>query len=261
MIHNFLQLPSLSFVKGQFAFGLTYCNSLIKAFLIVLLLSLIYGCSTLSQPNNLRESDTSSAIISGSEGQLPSTYQLHDVPHNPRKQRGTDCAPDSLRMVLSYRGRNVGEQDIPRLLTSRGTGGGTTFGQMQDIAVDSYGLPTFVVHNCDLDSIKSAIVNKIPPIIAYRSGGRNFHAVVGVGYDDKRNLMFVHDPNILGVRKMRYSDLGGFSDDGLQRLSCLFVLPAGSTEDEFRKDLAKYVPKENIDKLIISSMYPSGAGK
>ncbi|MGB9597481.1 MAG: C39 family peptidase, partial [Candidatus Poribacteria bacterium] len=228
--------------------------------LIIFLCFLIYGCSTLSQPHSYPKSN-SSANISGTEGPLPAVYQLHDVPHNPRKQKGTDCAPDSLRMVLTYRGRNVGEQDITRQLTNRGAGGGTTFGQMQEIAVNSYGLPTFVVHNCDLDSIKSAIVNKMPPIIAYRSGGRNFHAVVGVGYDDKRSQIFVHDPNILSVRKMRYSDLGGFSDDGLQRLSCLFVLPSGTTEDEFKEALAKYIPKENVTRLIISTMYPSGADK
>ncbi len=226
------------------------------SFFLILLSIIIGGCGILNQPANSIRSDTSTNV-SGTDNSLPVVYQLHDVPHNPRKQKGTDCAPDSLRMMLTYRGRNVGEQDITRQLTSRGVGGGTTFAQMQEIAVNSYGFPTLMVPNCDLDSIKSAIVNKMPPIIAYRSGGRNFHAVVGVGYDDKRNQMFVHDPNILGVRKMRYSDLGGFSDDGSQRLSCLFVLPTGSTEDEFKEALSKFIPKDKVNKLVILSMYPS----
>jgi hypothetical protein len=228
--------------------------------LFILLITLC-GCSMLSQPSTLNKTKSPSDVMGGTEGSLPITYQLHDVPHNPRKQKGTDCAPDSLRMILNYRGKNVDEPDITRLLTSRGMGGGTSFGQMQDIAANNYGLPAFVIHNCDLDSIKSAINNKMPPIIAYRSSGRTFHAVVGVGYDDNRKLIFVHDPNVLSVRKMRYSDLGGFEDDGLQRLSCLIVLPAGATEDELRKAFAKYITKENVVKLAISSMYPSEVDK
>ena len=205
---------------------------------------IISGCTFLSQPNNVKK-NSASDISKGTEGSLPITFQLHDVPHNPRKQKGTDCAPDSLRMVLNYRGKNVAEPDIVRQLKSRGFGGGTSFSQIQEIAAKGYGLPSFVIHNCDLDTIKSAIMNKWPPIIGYRASGKYYHAVVAVGYDDDKKLMFVHDPNVLSVRKMRYSDLGGFEDDGLQRLSCLIILPAGSTEDDLRKALAKYITKEN----------------
>jgi hypothetical protein len=272
MIRSFIQpllfpkgvSPIRPYKKGEFVRRTSYSpltKGAMELFCSIFLLITIYGCSMLSQPSTLGKTKSPSDGIGGTEGSHPMTFQLHDVPHNPRKQKGTDCAPDSLRMILTYRGKKVGEQDITRLLTGRGMGGGTSFGQMQDIAVNNYGLPTFVIHNCDLDSIKSAIANNMPPVIAYRSGGQYFHAVVGVGYDDDRNLIFVNDPNILSVKKMRYSDLGGFSDDGLQRLSCLIVLPVGATEDKLREALAKYVSKENVMKLAISSMYPSEVGK
>lgn len=213
------------------------------------------SCAFLSQSNDLKSSENGN--INSTDGTIPKIFQLHDVPHNPRKQQGTDCAPDSLRMILNYRGKNVNEQDIVRQLTGRGFGGGTTFGQMQEIAVKSYSLPSFLIHNCDLDTIKSAILNKFPPIIGYRASGKYYHAVVGVGYDDDRRMMFVHDPNILGIRKMRYSDLGGVSDDGTQSLSVLIILPEGSTSDDLVQGLAKYVAKEKIAKLMVFAMLPT----
>ncbi len=182
---------------------------------------------------------------------------MHDVPHNPSKQKGTDCAPDSLRMILNYRGKNVAEQDIPRLLTSRGKGGGTSFYQMQDITVKFYNLPALVLNNCDLTLIKVLIINKFPPIIGYRSSGRYYHAVVAVGYNDERRQMLVHDPNIIGVRKIRYSDLGGVSNDGTQRLSCLLVLPNGSNHETLIEVLEGYIPEEMLSRLSVSVMLPS----
>ena len=164
-------------------------------------------------------------------------------------------------MVLNYRGKEVDEQDIVRQLTARGFGGGTSLSQMQEIATKAYNLPSFTIHNCDLDTIKSAILNKWSPIIGYRASGKYYHAVVAVGYDDERRMMFVHDPNIIGVRKMRYSDLGGVSDDGLQRLSVLIVLPEGLTPDDLTQGLAKYVSKENIAKLIVSVLLPKQEDK
>jgi len=233
----------------------------VRIFYQIVILSsffIISGCAFLSQPNTASSNKNSgSDRLKGTEGILPVTFQLHDVPHNPRKQQGTDCAPDSLRMVLTYRGMKVGEQDIPRQLASRGFGGGTSFGQMQEIAAKGYGLPSFVIHNCDLDTIKSAILNKWPPIIGYRASGKYYHAVVAVGYDDDRKMMFVHDPNILSVRKMRYSDLGGIGKDGGQTLSVLLVLPAGLTDVDLANGLAKYVPKEIMSKLVVSAMFPS----
>ena len=229
-------------------------NSFIFAF--PLLLVLMTGCSFLKQAPDV--STTEADVLGGTEGPLPKKLQLHDVPHNPSKQKGSDCAPDSLRMVLNYRGQNIAnDQEIVRKLTSRGTGGGTTFRQMQEIAVKDYGLPAFIINNCDLDSLKAAIVNEWPPVVSYRVKGRIYHAVVAVGYDDKRRTMSVHDPNYLRVRKIRYDALGGLSGDSEQRLSCLLVMPEGFTEAELRRGLEKYVPKESVEKLRIYSKLPS----
>ncbi len=226
---------------------------------LFIFMSFLYlaGCANTAERKDNIVSENIKTGSGGLKKDIPVSFQLHDVPHNPRKQKGTDCAPDSLRMVLNYRGKNVAEQDIPRLLTSRGKSGGTSFYQMQEIAVKSYNLPAFVLHNCDLTSIKVLIVNKFPPIIGYRSSGRYYHAVVAVGYNDERRQMLVHDPNIIGVRKIRYSDLGGVSNDGTQRLSCLLVLPNSVNLDILMKTLSDYIPEEMISKLNISAMLPS----
>ena len=216
------------------------------------------GCAILEQERNVTEEE----VAGGTAGSLPKKFQLHDVPHNPRKQKGTDCAPDSLRIIVTYRGRKIeNEQEIPRLLDvikrgGRGQSGGTSFGQMQEIAAEHYGLPAFIIYNCDMNSLKSAIVNEWPPIVSYRSSGRAYHAVVAVGYDDKRNIMSLHDPNYLKVRKIRYDDLGGISGDAAQKLTCLLVLPEGSTEEELRRGLKKYIPAKDVENLRISPRFP-----
>ncbi len=226
-------------------------------------LILLTGCAALKLPRNMSSLEGSKStgpeLVRGTDGSLPRSFQLHDVPHNPYRQSGADCGPDSLRMVLNYRGKNVArEWNIPRKLdTVRGSGGGTTFRQMQRIAALSYHLPAFVIRDCDLSSLKAAILNRWPPVVSYRSGGKSYHAVVAVGYDDKKNTILVHDPNFVRVRRIRYYDLGGISEDSIQRLSCLLVLPSGSTEESLRSGLEKYVPKELTSKLKILPMLPS----
>ena len=223
-------------------------------------LIVLIGCAALEQPKTTSTAAEADQMI-GQEGSLPQKFQLHDVPHNRARQRGTDCAPDSLRMVLNYRGKAVEEGDVTSKLDEinaiRGRSGGTSFHQMLQIAVESYGLPGFIIGNCDLLSLKASIMSKWPPIIGYRSSGRTYHAVVAVGYDDKRRVMLVHDPNYVRTRRIRYYDLGGISDDSVQRLTCLVVLPRGSTEEDLRRGLEKYVPKEMVSELRILSMFPS----
>lgn len=234
-----------------------YCIFFSLSFFASLSCICLTGCSNTVSRTDAVASESINIDSRGLKKDIPISFQLHEVPHNPTKQKGTDCAPDSLRMILNYRGKNVGEQDIPRLLTSRGKGGGTSFYQMQDIAVKFYNLPAFVLNNCDLTSIKVLIINKLPPIIGYRSSGKYYHAVVAVGYDDKRRQMLVHDPNIIGVRKIRYSDLGGMSNDGIQRFSCLLVLPSDANYETLVKVLKDYIPEEMLSKLNVSMMFPS----
>jgi len=104
--------------------------------IILLTISLaLVGCSALEQPEGVLTA-TEVGAVSGTAGPLPKKFHLHDVPHNPSKQKGTDCAPDSLMMVLNYRGQNIdNDQVIPGLLgkigARRGRTGGTSFSQMQ----------------------------------------------------------------------------------------------------------------------------------
>jgi hypothetical protein len=230
-----------------------------KMYPMLFIFIILSGCAMLKQPSTPNNSNDTAIKT---EASLPETFQLHDVPHNPRRQEGTDCAPDSLRMVLNYRGKDVSKDwDIPQQLTSdltglRGSSGGTSFGQMQRIAAEVYKLPAFLIYNCDLQSMKALIMSKWPPIVTYRIAGKAYHAVVAVGFDDKRRNLLVHDPNFAGVSKIRYSDLGGLENDSVQRVSCLLVLPEGSTEMDLQNGLEKYVPKDVISKLTVSVMFP-----
>jgi len=230
-------------------------------FLVIIGFILLSGCAMLEQPG-ASSSNTKEAAIK-TESSFPQSFQLHDVPHNPIQQKGTDCAPDSLRMVLTYRGKNISkDSDIPQLLSSdltglRGSTGGTSFGQMQKIAAEVFKLPAFLIYNCDLQSLKSLIMNKWPPIIGYRIAGRAYHAVVAVGFDDKRRNLLVHDPNFPGITKIRYPDLGGLENSSVQRIPCLVVLPEGTTPMDLQNGLMKYVSKEVISELTVSVMIPS----
>jgi hypothetical protein len=234
---------------------LAFQNLAFSVFLWFSFVILLAGCSALGQQRSISPEEID--LIRGAEGALPRRFQLHDVPHNPRKQKGTDCAPDSLRMVLNYRGKGVKEGDITRQISGRGRNGGTHLRQMQRIAVETYSLPAFAVDNCDLYSLKAAVLNRWPPIIGYRSSGRGSHAVVVVGYNDKRRMLLVHDPNYIRVREIRYYDLGGRLGDSSQRLSCLLVLPEGSGAEDLRRGLERYIPEDMVSKLRIFPMFPS----
>jgi len=172
---------------------------------------------------------------------LPKKFNLHSVPHNPRSQRGTDCGPDSLRMVLNCYDKECKEGELVKQLDSRGRYGGVSFKQLAEIA-KKYDLESYLMSDLNFDILKSFLLNEWPPIVAYKSRANNRHAVVMVGYDDVKKRLFVHDPNFVKVRQIPYHQFlpvwkqaGNF---------CLLVVPKGLTRQDIITAVRKYVSVE-----------------
>jgi len=211
-------------------------------FSIILSLLLLAGClpSLQAIKEALEEPEAREAVVGAQvKPELPPRFILHSVPHNPRRQRGTDCGPDSLRMVLNYYGKNVHEGDITKKIRRRGRHGGVSLSELARIAKEYYGLEAYVMMGGKLEVLKALLLNGWPPIVAYRARGDIGHAVVVVGYNDLRGYILVHDPNFLRVTKIPYRDFlpawrqfGGWM---------LVVVPKGITLPDVLNAVDKYV--------------------
>jgi ABC-type bacteriocin/lantibiotic exporter with double-glycine peptidase domain len=178
---------------------------------------------------------------------LPEKFILSSVPHNPRRQYGTDCGPDSLRMVLNYYKKGVKEGDLVRQLNKlgeqgrRGKHGGLTFSQLAQLA-RLYDLEAYSMSGLNFDILKALLINGWPPIVGYRARRGVGHAVVVVGYDDARKRLLVHDPNFVRVNRVPYRDfLPAWKQFGS---SCLLVVPKGVKRADIIAAIRKYVNLE-----------------
>jgi len=178
--------------------------------------------------------------VSAEASSLPRRYIL-SVPHNPVRQYGPDCGPDSLRMVLNFYRRGVKEGDIVRRLKSRGRHGGVTFSQLAEIA-RGYDLEAYIMAGLNIDILKALLVNGWPPIVGYKARRDVGHAVVVVGYDDVRKRLMVNDPNFVRVSRIPYRDFvpaweqfGG---------SCLLIVPKGVKQSDILAAIRRYVNLE-----------------
>lgn len=173
---------------------------------------------------------------------LPNKLILHSVPHNPRRQRGTDCGPDSLRMVLNYYEKGVKEGEIVRQLDSRGRYGGVSIAQLGKIA-RNYGLDAYLMSQLNLDTLKAFLVNRWPPIVSYKLRARQGHAVVLTGYNDVKKRVFVNDPNFIKVRRLPYYQF--LPAWKRYNNSCLLIVPKKSTRQDITAAVKKYVSFES----------------
>jgi len=215
-------------------------------FIILALLLNFIACSSMKILEQKKVSQEKGTV---EEQKLPERFRLHKLHHNPRKQKGTDCGPDSLRMVLNYLGNDVTEGDIVRKLQKRTKRGGTTFHQLKEIAESHYGMKAFMVSNANLNVLKVLLVQNYPPIVGYRTRNREGHAVVFAGYDDKKRVAFINDPNYVKVTRIGYMDfLGAWKSYGRP---CLLIAPANTTQKMIKKDLGEYLPKDKINSIQI----------
>ena len=169
---------------------------------------------------------------------LPEKFVLHSVPHNPRRQRGMDCAPDSLRMVLNYYEKECKEGELVRKLDSRGRRGGVSLGQLAKIA-KQYDLEAYLMSGVSLDILKAFLFNGWPPIMSYKARRDFGHAVVVVGYDDAKKRLLVHDPNFVKVHQFPYHQfLPAWKQTGN---SCLLIVPKGLTRQDIINAVSKYI--------------------
>jgi len=197
----------------------------------------LLACSSVKM---LKQKEVSQENATVEEQKFPEKFRLHKLRHNPRNQKGTDCGPDSLRMVLNYWGLNVREGEIVRELHRRTRKGGTTFQQLKEIAESHYGMKAFIVSNASFNTLKALLIQNFPPIVGYRTKNRTGHAVVFVGYDDKKRMAFVNDPNYLKVTRISYIDfLGRWKSHGSL---CLLIAPANITPGMIKKALEAYLP-------------------
>lgn len=177
-------------------------------------------------------------VLSAPKNSLPKKFILHSVPHNPRRQQGTDCAPDSLRMVLNYYQKGCKEGELVKQLESRGRYGGVSLGQLAKIA-KRYDLEAYLMSGLNLDILKAFLLNRWPPIVSYKSGRNTGHAVVMVGYDDVKKRLLIHDPNFVKVRQFPYYQfLPVWKQTGNL---CLLVVPKGLTRQDIMGSVRKYV--------------------
>ncbi|MCD6508668.1 C39 family peptidase [Candidatus Poribacteria bacterium] len=224
-----------------------YRNVLILAFLALMIFPLI-GCE---MTYNKLKADLTAKPVDMSNGKvekevsaeipsLPQKFTL-PVPHNPARQYGPDCGPDSLRMVLNYYGKGVREGDIVRQLKSRGKYGGVTLSQLARIA-RGYDLEAYIMAGLNLEILKALLVNKWPPIVTYRARRDVGHAVVVVGYDDTKKRLMVNDPNFVRVSRIPYHDfIPAWQQFGG---SCLLVVPKGIKQSDILAAIRRYVSFE-----------------
>jgi len=214
--------------------------AILSTFLVIMSFSLI-GCEMTYR--KLKADLTAKPVrkvereVAAETPSLPQKFIL-SVPHNPTRQYGPDCGPDSLRMVLNFYKKGVREGDIVRQLESRGRHGGVTLSQLARIA-RRYDLEAYIMAGLNFDILKALLVNGWPPIVAYRARRNIGHAVVVVGYDEIKKRVMVNDPNFVRVSRIPYWDFipawrqfGG---------SCLLVVPKGVKRSDILAAIRRYV--------------------
>ena len=171
---------------------------------------------------------------------LPGQFRLHSIPHNRRPQRGTDCAPDSLRMVLNHYKKGVTEGEVVKQLDDRGRSGGVTFTQLAAIA-RGYDLEAYIIYGLNIETLKTFLLNGWPPIVSH-SIGRGGHAIVVVGYDDAKRRLLVHDPWFPRVKRFHYHDFVPVWKHRGNR--ALLVVPKGVTKRQIITAVGEHATHE-----------------
>lgn len=215
--------------------------SIITLAIAVIMILSIVGCGAVYRKIKTDLSAQPSMKRKESKDSLPEKLLIHSVPHNPRRQRGADCGPDSLRMVLNYYDKDVKEGEIVRQLNNRGGHGGVSLGQLAKIA-SNYNLKAYLMSRLELDILKVFLVKGWPPIVPYNPRVRRGHAVVLIGYNDIEKRLFVNDPNYVKVRRFPYHRfLPLWNRHGS---SCLLIVPESYTREDIAAAVRKYVDSE-----------------
>lgn len=141
---------------------------------------------------------------------LPEKIDIHGVRHV--SQRENFCVPASAEMLLRFHGYDY-DQDYLARLSSRDSArsGGTNFGHLRQ-ALENLGIDSVILGRRAsqsgqdptanlMNGIRAALAQGRPVIISYENLSTG-HAVLAVGYDDRRRAFWVMDP-ALGKRAER----------------------------------------------------------
>jgi ABC-type bacteriocin/lantibiotic exporter with double-glycine peptidase domain len=122
----------------------------------------------------------------------------------PFRQKAGLCGVASLKMVLEYFGCQKSEAELIKL-TGATTGQGTSAQGIKK-AAQKLGFSVKVKDKADFQDIKYWLVKKVPPMVDWFSpfGAPEGHYSVVVGLD--KNFIYLQDPEIAGVRKIKKQD-------------------------------------------------------
>jgi len=127
---------------------------------------------------------------------LPQKCFIEGVP--AYRQTYMDCGPTSLRMVLSFYGKDFSQEEIVKVRRGRGT----VISDMESFP-RSVGFEAHSFYDSRKEELKFLIAQGYPLIVLgvpppeWRRDGRysgEGHYVVVVGYDDIKNIFIINDP-------------------------------------------------------------------
>jgi hypothetical protein len=121
-----------------------------------------------------------------------------------RGQSFSDCVPVALEAVMKFYGKEIDRKIIDEIRGGQGTNTAAMFAFAKKHGFSSYG---FTDNTPGKKRIKFYLSKEIP---VFAAGGAFFsrpgHIVVLVGYDDRKKVFCVADPDRRGVQKWRYLD-------------------------------------------------------
>lgn len=134
------------------------------------------------------------------------------------KQHGPQCAAASLSMVLQYFKNEIDQDSIYAAIKSDYAGAQSfdILNYPRSNGYKSYG------YIGTLEDLKEKIDQKIPVILYFSPYGFG-HVVVGIGYDEKKRRIIIHDPTIASDYEIPYSEfLKEWKESDFE---CTVVLP------------------------------------
>jgi ABC-type bacteriocin/lantibiotic exporter with double-glycine peptidase domain len=123
----------------------------------------------------------------------------------PRRQKTGLCCVTSLQMILDYFGEQVSESMLVKLTGATPQRG--TSAQGVKSAVEALGFNAQIKDNAGFEEIKFWLDKKVPPMVDWFSVYNDYpegHCSVVVGLD--KRYIYLQDPEIAGLRKMKRSD-------------------------------------------------------
>jgi ABC-type bacteriocin/lantibiotic exporter with double-glycine peptidase domain len=119
----------------------------------------------------------------------------------PLRQKPNFCGVASLKMVLDYFGCDISEKKLIELTGATPQKG--TSGMAMKAAAEALRFSATIKDRADFKDIQLWLAKKVPPIVDWFHEGDG-HYSVAVALD--KNYIFLQDPEIAGIRKIKRAD-------------------------------------------------------